>query len=652
MTIRAEALANLQAAKARLRKLWQPPPTLTVSEWAEKNRILPPGTSVRPGPWKTESFQREIMDCILDPDVREIDYMKSTQVGYSETLNNIIGYFIDANPRPMMMVQPIEQSAKEYSQKRIDPMLEACECLRGKVRETGNSNKHGSQKLKQFDGGFIKIVGANSAPGLRSDYVPVILFDEIEGYPDDVKGEGDPIDIATRRSDTDPEAKIFKGSTPAKPKGFSRIEAAYEKSSQARYFVPCPSCGCFQALAWRGVFYLVGDSYEFAEGDHNLKYEVNDTGDVIEESVKYICASCEEPIAEQNKRRMLDLGRWVHKYPERRHVRGFHINALYSPWKPVWSSMATEWRDAKDNPEKLKTFVNLRLGETWNEGANNFNAHTLAARKHEYEYADAAKLQLIVPEGVGVLVAAADVQHNRIEAQIIGFGKGEESWLIAHEIFYGDPALQSEDPDTGGEVWQQLDDFLLKQWQHKNGLLMRPAITLVDSGDNSDAVYKFVMPRQNMARRVFACKGVDYLAKPVLVQEGVAKKNTIRLWSIHTYMTKDRIFARMKLKAPGPGYMHFPEWTTDEYLAQMTGEKKIPVTVRRTRVTKHIYVKTHRNEALDMTVYCHAGLVVLQKHIDRATYGDLDKLVEAVQKGGLPQVQRRTRSIRSHGITS
>jgi terminase, large subunit len=590
------------------------------------------------------------MDAILDPDVREIAYIKSTQVGYSETLNNIIGYFIDAEPKPMMMVQPIEQSAKEYSQKRIDPMLEACACLRGKVRETSSSSKHGSQKLKQFDGGFLKIVGANSGPNLRSDYVPIILFDEIDGYPDDVKGEGDPITIATRRADTDPEAKVFKGSTPAKPKGFSRIEEAYEGSSQARYFVPCPYCSSLIVMAWRGSYQLTESGYEFTEGDHNLVYEIDAHGDIIESSVKYRCPDCSELIEEKYKRRMLDAGRWVHKFPERRRVRGFHINALYSPWKPVWHSMATEWIKAKDNPEKLKAFVNLRLGETWNEGANNFNAATLAARREAYEAPDGT--EVLVPKGVGVLIAAADVQHNRIEAQIIGFGKGEESWLIDHKIFFGDPGLQ-RDPDTGNDVWSQLDAFLLKDWPHECGMLLRPAITLIDSGDggNVDSVYDFVLPRQPMARRVFACKGVDYLSRPVLAQEGTTKRNTVRLWSVATHSAKDRIFARMKIPTAGPGYMHFPDWATDEYCAQMTSEKKIPYTVKRTRVTKQIYVKTHRNEALDMTVYCHAGLFVLQTHIDRATYGDLDKLVDAVQAGKLPQLPQRFRRVRSSGIS-
>jgi phage terminase large subunit GpA-like protein len=624
---------------------------MTVSEWADINRVLPKGTSARAGQWRTESFQREPMDSILDPEVQEVVWMKSTQVGGSEAMNNMIGFFMDADPRPMMMVQPVDQSAKEYSQKRIDPMLEATPCLQGKVRETSSSSKHGSQSLKQFDGGFLKIVGSKSAPALRSDYVSVIFFDEVEGYDDDVNGEGNPIVIATKRTGTDPEAKIFKASTPGqRPKGFSLIEEAYNDSSKARYFVPCPFCNTMQVLVWRGLYALTDNSYESSDEDdeddqeYNLVWEMDDKGDIIERSVRYRCASCKELIDEKYKRRMLDAGRWVHKYPDRKRVRGYHINALYAPWKTIWPSLASEWKKAQGNPEKLKAFITLNLGQTWNEGASSLNSGSLTARRKPYQMPDGTEVE--IPRGVGVLIASADIQRNRIEAQILGFGKGEESWLIDHEIFTGDPGL----PD----VWDEVDEWLRKERQHECGLIMKPAITLIDSGDgeNVDAVYDFVLPRQNTSRRVFACKGTDYLSRPGLVQEGTTKRNAVRLWMVATHAAKDRIFARMKIKQPGPGYMNFPDWATDEYFSQVTAEKKIPFTNKRTRVTKHVYVKSHRNEALDMTVYCHAGLFVLQNFIDKATYGDLSKLVDAVQAGSMPQLQRRQRGVRFPGFNS
>lgn len=610
-----------------------PPRSLKVSEWAEQHRILPKGTSARPGPWLTESFQREMMDAILNPEVREIVCMKSTQVGWSDgVLNNIVGYFIDADPKPMMLVQPTDHTAKDYSKKRINPMIAACPLLKAKVREATSRRPGNTMLLKEFDGGFLKIAGANAGAGLRSDPIAILLLDEVDGYPDDVDGEGDPVEIATRRTDTFEDAKILKGSTPGKPKGLSRIESDWERSDQRHYYVRCPFCDHPQVLCWRDE-----------NGVHRLVWDKDEKGNPIPETVRYLCSNCGKGIDEKHKQRMLAGGYWKPAHPDRRKVVGFHINALYSPWRLIWHELAQEWVEAKDNPEKLKAFVNLRLGETWDEGGETFGAHVLATRREKY----AAP----VPEGVCALVAAADVQHNRIEAQITGFGPGEESWLIAHEVFWGNPGVEV-DPETAVNVWEQLDQFLLKRWAHPCGPLLAPAITLVDAGAHADSVYDYVLPRQHTRRRIFACKGVDYLSKPGLVIEGATKKANIRLFAVATYAAKDRVFARMRIPRPGPGYMHLPNWVTDEYLEQLTGEKKITVRDKRTRTKKVIYVKTYsRNEALDLTVYCHAGLFALQHFIAPAIYRDLNKLAEAVQQGRAPETLAvRVRRVRTEGL--
>jgi phage terminase large subunit GpA-like protein len=589
------------------------------------------------------------MDALLDPETREVIFKKSTQVGWTEIINNIIGYFIDAEPKPMMLVRPNEFDAKDFTKKRIDPMIESCECLRGKIKQTSNTSKQGSLNLKQFDGGFLKITGANAASGLRSDPVPIVLFDEIDAYPDDVQGEGDPISIATRRTDQWDDARILKGSTPAKPKGLG-IDQDYDRSSQAMLFVPCPFCEHFQSLTWRGAYKLLpredgAYSYELIAGTesaHNLTWQKNAEGDPIAETVRYVCQGCGQGIDERYKQKMLEAGRWVHRYPDRLKVRGFSINALYSPWKLLWPDLAQEWTDAQDNPEKLKAFINLRLGDNWDEGGDSFGAHILSARKENYE-AD-------VPKGVGVIVGAVDVQNNRLELQLKGFGKGEEEWLLAHEIFYGDPG-QPPDAETGYDVWQELEKYLLQPMKHECGMMMTPAIVLVDSGAHADAVYDYVLPRQHTKRRIFACKGQDFLSRPGLALKGTTKRGDITLWNIGTYAAKDRIISRMKIQKQGPGYMHFPDWATDEYFEQVTSEKKITVRDKRTRTKKSLYVKTHnRNEALDLTVYCHAGLFILQQFLDPKAYRDLGKLVDSVQAGKMPEVPQRGRRVRSSGV--
>lgn len=579
-----------------------------------------------------------MMDCCLDPLVREIIVKKSTQIGWSDgVLNNVVGYFIACEPKAMLMVQPTEFSAKTYSRKRITPMIESCAALKAKVREK-SSRRHGSSMLmKEFDGGSFRLTGASAGAGLRGDPIEILMLDEEDGYPDDVEGEGDPIIIALRRTDTYETAKIFKGSTPAKPRGFSRIDDDYERSSQGIFEVPCPFCGFMQPLLWRG---------ERDEHDYRLVFERDRLGEVIAASVRFLCAGCGRGIEERYKQRMLEAGAWRHRWPKRDQVRGFYINALYSPWRLLWHELAQEFIDATDNPEKLKAFINLRLGESWEgETGKKVGAAALLNRAEDYQGCE-------VPPGVAVLVGSVDVQPNRLEAQITGFGAGEEQWLIGYEVFWGDPAAGA-DPETGVDVWQELDRWLLREWAHKSGVLLRPYLTLVDSGNQSDAVYDFVTPRQFAPRRVLACKGVDYLSKPGLAQEGQTKRGAVRLFTLATYAIKDRIFARLKLANRGPGFMHFPEWATLEYFEQLDSERKITVRDKRTRAKKYLYVKSYnRNEALDLTVYAHAALFILQTRVNRALFQDLGQLAERLNQGEdpYPSVSPRLRRTRSAGV--
>ncbi|KKK61313.1 hypothetical protein LCGC14_3015570, partial [marine sediment metagenome] len=204
-----EVLQRIQETERLRRNLWAPPPKLTISEWADAKRVLPKGTSARPGQWVTESFQREMMNALLSPNVRQVCCMKSTQIGWSEILNNIIGYHIDADPKPIMLVQPTDGTAKDYSKKRIAPMIASCPALKKRVRESTSRRAGNTIQLKEFPGGSLRITGANTGAGLRSDPIAILLMDEVDAYPYDVEGEGDPVEIATRRTDTFDDAKIL-----------------------------------------------------------------------------------------------------------------------------------------------------------------------------------------------------------------------------------------------------------------------------------------------------------------------------------------------------------------------------------------------------------------------------------------------------------
>lgn len=582
------------------------------------------------------------MDCIIDPLVGRVAVRKSTQIGWSEILNNVIGYFIDADPKPIMMVQPREADAKKYSRKRIAPMIEACPSLRDKVRESKSRDGANTMLLKEFPGGFLTLGFAKSAASLRSDPIAILLEDECDAYDLDVDNEGSPSEIAEHRTETFDDAKVLIGSTPAKPKGFSLIDDEYNESSQGLYQVPCPACNYMQPMFMRDPETKL----------YNLIYEREDDGKVIPDSVRYLCKACKRGIDEKFKRKMLDAGGWLHRFPDMRDGRGlfrrgFHINAFYSPWRPIWASLAQKWVRATDNPQKLKTFINLSLAETFEEGGERVETSALLKRKEAFQAIAA------VPKNCAVIVASVDVQRNRLECQITGFGPGEESWLIDHEVFWGDPGNErSVIENQEVNVWQQLDEYLLQPYPHECGAQLMPAIVLVDSGDggNADSVYDYVLPRQNTRRRIYACKGVDYLSKPGLASEGTTKRQHIRLWTVATTAAKDRILARLKIAKPGPGYMHFPEWVTEEYFDQLTAEVRMPKPNRITRKEKFVYVQQHpRNEALDLTVYAHAGLFVLQNFLGPAVYRDLPRLLAKVQENK-PAPAHQGRRVRSRGI--
>ncbi len=603
---------------------------MLVSEWAEQNRYLPPGTTAKPGLYVSERFQRGIMDAVCDPYVRDVTCKKSTQVGWTELLLNIVGYYIDVRPSPMMLVFVRDSDAEDKSKKTIAPMISECASLATKVRDNKSRQGGNTLLLKQFAGGFLKIAGANAAANLRSDPCMVVCADEVDGYPLDVDGEGDPLIIARRRTDSFPDDyKFLTGSTPAKPKGFSRIDARFEESDQRMFHVPCPFCDEMQPLLWR-------PSPESKE--YNLVWDVGPDRLPIPGTVRYRCRSCRSLIPEHHKQKMLDSGEWIAKYPERRTHAGFYINALYSPWGFVWEAMAKEWVEARGVPEKLRAFINLRLGETWDEGATSVESNSLAARREQYDIQSSEEIvpRFAVPHECAVLVCTVDVQGNRIEAQVKGFGVGDEEWLIDHQIFYGSPL---EKPNARGNedlvsVWSELDQYTMRTWRHADGLDMRVAITLIDTGYAADACYDFILPRQTAARRIFACKGLPKLNKLGLVQESKVKNNTIRLFNVATMACKDRIMDRLRILKPGPGYSHFPEWTTNDYFDQLTAESKIPVKNKRTGRTHFEWVTNQaRNEALDLTVYAHAGLWILQKILAPKVYANLGTLLAQVQIG-------------------
>lgn len=570
---------------ALVRAALAPPPRLTVSEWADRYRHLSRESSAEPGRWVTDRapYQRGILDAFSDPLIEKVVVMSSAQVGKTEIVNNVVGYFIDRDPAPILVLQPTQQMGEAWSKDRLAPMLRDTPRLRGKVkdpraRDSGNTLLH-----KSFPGGHITISGANSAASLASRPIRVVLCDEVDRYPASAGTEGDPVGLATKRTSTFWNRKLGEFSTPTVKK-FSRIEQSFEHSDRRRFHAPCPHCEHMQTLRWE-----------------NLQWENGDP-----ETAAYACESCGCLIEENSKPEMLRRGVWVAENPGHR-TAGFHLNALYSPWAR-WPELVREFLEAKGNPERLKVFVNTVLGETWEEAGERVSTESLAARKHAY--------RAQVPEGVGLLTAGVDVQGDRLEIKVKGWGRGEESWLVHWEQLFGDPGRE--------EVWQQLEELLTREWKHEGGAVLRIMAACIDSGGHhTENVYRFVKPRQS--RKVWAVKGSSQPGRPLVGRPSRANKHGVKLLPIGTDTAKDAIFTRLKVLEPGPLYMHFPEWLDDEYFAQLTSEKVVTRYVKGRPIRS--YEKTRpRNEALDLEVYAMAALVSLGTPVIQNLGGYVDRV--------------------------
>lgn len=553
---------------------------LTVSDWADEFRMLSGVSSAEPGRWRTERtpYLREPMDCLspLNP-TRRVVMMTGAQIGKTECGNNWLGYIIDQSPGPMLYVEPTVDVAKRVSKQRIAPMIEATERLRNKVRESRSRDSGNTVQVKEFAGGVLILTGANSGAGLRSMPVRFLFMDEVDDYPGDVEGQGDPILLAEKRTSTFARRKTLLTSTPT-IKGLSRIEREFLKSDQRYFFLPCPACGHMDHLTWGKL------------GHHRIEWEEGKP-----QSAFMLCGACNERIEERFKTTMLAHGQWRPTTVGDGFTAGFHLSGLYSPlgWKS-WGDCATEFVQAKEDPLRLKTWVNTVLAETWEEAGDSVSAGALRERQEKYDGE--------VPDGVGVLVAAVDVQGDRLECSVVGYGAGEQSWLVAFSQFMGDPAQM--------KVWLELDKLLLTTFTHKSGRPMKIECTAVDSGGlHTEQTYRFTRARAH--RRVFAIKGGSQSGLPLVGRPTNHNRYRATLYVLCVDTGKDIVMSRMNIRTVGPGYMHIPDWIDDEYLAQLAAEKAVRKYVKGRGATREWVKLRERNEALDLTVYALAALYML-----------------------------------------
>ena len=554
----------------------KPPPKLSVSAWADRYRQLSSESSAEAGKWSTSraEYQRGMMDAVSDASIETVVLMTAAQIGKTELINNVVGYHIHQDPAPMLVVQPTLEMAQTWSKDRLAPAVRDTPVLSAKIkdprsRDSGNTTLH-----KVFAGGHVTACGANSPSSLASRPCRLILCDEVDRYPLSAGTEGDPVSLAKKRSSTFWNRKIILVSTPTE-KNHSRIEQAYQESDQRKYFVACPDCKEEQVLRWAGV-----------------EWEQDKPA-----TAHYVCEHCGSCWDDAKRFRAIRYGKWKPTAEGDGKTAGFHLSGLYSPWTPLEDSVR-DFLASKRDPMRLKTWVNTFLGETWEDQGEQVDEHDLISRCEDYGDG--------LPEDVLLLTAGVDVQDDRLELEIVGWGRGEESWSIEYKTIYGDPS-------TAG-LWMELDHVLQQKFQHPvHGEMILRAACVDSGGHYTQQVYNYC--RARAGRRVFAIKGIGGEGKPVIGRPTKNNIGKINLFPVGTDTTKELVYSRLKIADEGEGYCHFPMGRSEEYFRMLTAEKKVTKYFKGRPRREWVKIRT-RNEALDCRVYATAALGLLNVNLE------------------------------------
>lgn len=602
--------------------MFKPPAKQTVSEWADKNRVLVSESSAEPGRWRTDRapYQREIMDSFTQPGIWQIVIMASAQVGKSEIELNMMGCAIDNDPGPMLYIQPTDNVADDYSKRRIQPMIDACPRLRRKVYKQRSRDTTNTITMKTFPGGSLAIIGANSPADLSSKPVRYIFMDETDRFPPSAGTEGDPQELAERRTETfRHNRKVVKTSTPT-IKGHSKIETDYMNGTQEEWRTECPHCHAFSFIKFENIKFEK-ETVKNEQGEEDYK--------VL--SVGWECPVCKRVIPEHEAKRL--PAKWVSNNPGAldNGIRSFRLNAFMSPWSS-WKDIVWKFLKAKKDPDKLKVFHNTVLGESWEVHIKNGLEYELYKRREHYDAE--------VPTGVLVLTMGVDTQDNRLEYEVVGWDREGQSWGISRGIIPGRA-------DAPG-VWEEIDQLLDREWQLKNGMQMKILATFVDSGGHfTQDVYRECARRQT--KRVWAIKGEPGEGKEYC--HPMKRSGDTVKFMIGVDDGKGGIMYEAGVKEPGPSYMHFPidyrAGYDREYFKGLISERMI--IKRRNGQSVVTWEKFYeRNEPLDCRNYARAAYRYFHwpfNRIERALKGEEEKIItqEADKK-------RKQRYVISRGI--
>lgn len=528
---------KLNACLAKILSGMKPPEDLTVSQWADKNRRLTSESSAEVGKWRTSRtpYMFDILDSFTDPLIEHIVVVAASQVGKSETINNMVGYCIDQDPGPILLIQPTIDDVKRYSEMRIAPMIRETRCLKRKVADPKSRDAANTKRQKSFPGGVLVMTGSNVAHDLSSMPIRYVFGDERDRWATSAGSEGDPWELAVARTRTFYNKKMVEVSTPT-VKGASAIENSYNLGTMERWKTQCPHCGEYVEITFDNIRF----EYDTAENGDKKIFHISE--------IFYVCPEC-GGISDEHTMKS-QPAKWVATVPEaRKHhkTRSFWLTAWVSPWA-TWESIILQFLQAGTDSAKLQVVYNTQFGELWEERGDMATEDDVMARREVYEAE--------VPDGVLLLTCGVDTQDDRLEYEVVGHRRFGETWGIKKGVILGRPDTE--------EVWERLDEVLSHKYKFKSGVSLQISLTFIDEGGHfTQEVRQHCLARQY--DHVFAIKGanrpdIPYTAPPKKQKIVVNGKVIGQVWvyEIGVNAGKQKIVDNLRVQSPGANYCHFP----------------------------------------------------------------------------------------------
>lgn len=601
----AQAFSNPRGVERAIRAalaMFEPPPNVAPSEWAEKNIRLPQDNAV-PGPYRIANapYQREPMDMLIHPGCYRITLKWGAQTGKTLTALCVQGYCIEF-PRSQMMMQPSQGDAQTWLETKFNPLVESSPSVKRRVAKARGREGVNNQKMKSYPGGYLMMAWAGSPKTMRGRSAPLITCDEVDGYQR--TKEGHPAGILWQRSATygDRRFQIII-STPT-IKGASYVDDSFEDGDQRHFHVACPHCAAHQVMRWENVSWIGRKSVNVEDAEEDLTHDEHEPRTAV-----YVCEvnGCTwtdgERVAAIRSAEAVGAG-WKAKKPFRGHA-SYHIWEAYSTLRKL-SDIVQDYLD-KLKTDDLQTFVNVSLAESFEEKGSKADPHALEQRAEDFPAQ--------VPMGGVYLTAGIDMQTDRLEVEVVAWGEGEESWSVDYRVLWGDP--------LAGEVWEDLDALLAESYLHESGAKLPISAACLDTGGTNgytQCAYEYL--RGKSGRRLFGIKGLPGWGRPIvekmLRKQSGKNARKVDLFGVGVDEAKLVVMRRLAVEKPGPGYCHVPKRDgLTEWCKGITSEKLLLRYVKGHPVREWHKPDKARNEPLDCRAYALAALKIMQPPIRR-----------------------------------